>query len=165
MGFVHLRWFFFVHPKRWFLLRRISEPAINQQYHDGDSWNPRCGRGESQNIVEVHEKRAQTVGWVRMKSDPQLYRDYFINHDIRIPSLTNQDSMESRRVFFVAQLGYKSFPPWQFCENVTFFGMVSENVTRTQKRNRDLQGLGIKRSRLESPGPFFSLVFFAHSNL
>ena len=30
--------------------------------------------------------------------------DYIINHDIRIPSLTNQDSMESRRFFFVAQL-------------------------------------------------------------
>ena len=35
----------------------------------------------------------------------QLYRDYFINHEIRIPSLTNQDSMKSRfGFFFVAQL-------------------------------------------------------------
>ena len=35
-----------------------------------------------------------------MKYDPQLYRDCFINDEIRIPSLTNQDFMESRRFFF-----------------------------------------------------------------
>ena len=39
-----------------------------------------------------------------MKFPTQLYGDYFISHDIRIPFLTNQDSMESRRVFFVAHL-------------------------------------------------------------
>ena len=26
-----------------------------------------------------------------------VYRDYFINHDIRIPSLNNQDSMDCHR--------------------------------------------------------------------
>ena len=30
----------------------------------------------------------------------QLYGDYFISHDIRIPSLANQDSMESHKGFF-----------------------------------------------------------------
>ena len=30
----------------------------------------------------------------------QLYGDYFINHEIRIPSLTNQYFMESRSCFF-----------------------------------------------------------------
>ena len=35
-------------------------------------------------------------GW----NPTQLYGDYFINHEIRIPSLTNQDSMESRSFFF-----------------------------------------------------------------
>ena len=39
-----------------------------------------------------------------MKSYPVFCRDYFIHHEIRIPSLTNQDSMESKRLFFVAQL-------------------------------------------------------------
>ena len=34
----------------------------------------------------------------------QLYGDYFINHEIRIPSLTNQYFMESRSFFFVAQV-------------------------------------------------------------
>ena len=42
-------------------------------------------------------------GYLRYTEDytTQLYGDYFINHDIRIPSLTNQDSMESRAVFFL----------------------------------------------------------------
>ncbi len=31
---------------------------------------------------------------------PVIFHDYFINHETRIPSLTNQDSMESIRVFF-----------------------------------------------------------------
>ena len=34
----------------------------------------------------------------------QLYIEIIINHEIRIPELTNQDSMESRRVFFVAHM-------------------------------------------------------------
>ena len=36
----------------------------------------------------------------------QICGDYFINHEIRIPFLSNQDSMESmvRRFFFVAHL-------------------------------------------------------------
>ena len=29
-----------------------------------------------------------------MKNYPVIFQDYFISHDIRIPSLTNQDSME-----------------------------------------------------------------------
>ena len=30
----------------------------------------------------------------------QLYGDYFINHEIRIPFLNKQDSMESKAGFF-----------------------------------------------------------------
>ena len=35
---------------------------------------------------------------------PQLYRDYFINQYMDPGTLTNQDSMESNKVFFVAHL-------------------------------------------------------------
>ena len=39
----------------------------------------------------------------------QLYGDYFISHDIRIPSLANQDSMESHKGFLtVAHLLFRS---------------------------------------------------------
>ena len=34
------------------------------------------------------------------------YIGIIFNHEIRIPELTNQDSMESRRVFFVAQMRF-----------------------------------------------------------
>ena len=37
-----------------------------------------------------------------MSHTTQLYRDYFINHEIRIPSLTNQDFMESKAGFKVS---------------------------------------------------------------
>ena len=59
--------------------------------------------------LERPEKRAPK-GWLfgvdllGMTFPTQLYGDYFISHEIRIPSLTIQDSMESRRVFFVAHL-------------------------------------------------------------
>ena len=36
-----------------------------------------------------------------------LFHDYFINHEIRIPFLNNQYFMESKSVFFVAQV----YPP------------------------------------------------------
>ena len=39
----------------------------------------------------------------------QLYGDYFINHDIRIPSLNNQDSMERIRPGFFSWLNMESF--------------------------------------------------------
>ena len=43
----------------------------------------------------------------------QLYiGDYLFNHEIRIPELTNQDSMESRRVFFVAQMRFSGWLLW-----------------------------------------------------
>ena len=35
-----------------------------------------------------------------MEYCPVIFRDYFINHDIRIPFLNNQDFMESQVVFF-----------------------------------------------------------------
>ena len=35
-----------------------------------------------------------------------IYRDYFINHEIRIPLFNNQDSMESTWQFFVTFLGW-----------------------------------------------------------
>ena len=35
-----------------------------------------------------------------MSYPSQLYRDYLINHEIRIPFSTNQDSRESRMYFF-----------------------------------------------------------------
>ena len=37
---------------------------------------------------------------------PSYCRDYFINHEIRIPFLTNQDSMESKAGFFGPWLKY-----------------------------------------------------------
>ena len=42
---------------------------------------------------------------------------------------------------------------WQFCENVTFFWMVSENVTRTNSKVVKVtnpQCLGLTRSRIET---------------
>ena len=47
------------------------------------------------------KKRAP--GWLRYIGDellPSFYRDYFISHEKRIPSLPNQDFMESNKVFF-----------------------------------------------------------------
>ena len=53
-----------------------------------------------------HEKRAP--GWLGYIGDytTQLYGDYFINHEIRIPIEINQYFMESKgpRVFFAAQM-------------------------------------------------------------
>ena len=41
-----------------------------------------------------HEKKGPWLFMVyRASKTTQLYRDYFINHEIRIPSLTNQDSI------------------------------------------------------------------------
>ena len=50
-------------------------------------------------------KKGPLVGWV-IHGDDKLpsYIGIIINHEIRIPSLTIQDSMESRSVFFVAQM-------------------------------------------------------------
>ena len=47
-------------------------------------------------------KKGPLVGWVIYRGlyITQLYRDYFINHEIRIPFFTNQDSMESGSFFF-----------------------------------------------------------------
>ena len=52
-------------------------------------------------IQVSNEKRAPgCLGYIGDGNPTQLYRDYFINHEIRMPSLTNQDSMESKSVFF-----------------------------------------------------------------
>ena len=47
-----------------------------------------------------------------MKSYTQLCGDYFINHEMRIPSFTNQDSMESKRVFCSWLLGASACQLW-----------------------------------------------------
>ncbi len=44
------------------------------------------------------------VGIYRGWKTTQLYGDYFINHEIRIPSLNNQDSMESTALKLTASL-------------------------------------------------------------
>ena len=50
---------------------------------------------------EVHEKRVPgCLGYLLGRNTTQLNGDYFINHDRRIPSLNNQDSMESTMFFF-----------------------------------------------------------------
>ena len=52
-------------------------------------------------------------------------------------------------------------PTWQFCDFRDLFGMVSSRDPNS-KANRDLQRSGIKRSRIESPGSWFS--FFSRVN-
>ena len=45
---------------------------------------------------EAHLSSFQNLGWlgyIRDDIPTQLYWDYFISYDIRIPSLTNQDSI------------------------------------------------------------------------
>ena len=71
--------------------------------HSGTSWSAtwrfccRHSRGHDIYLVKL-------AGW----NVTQLYWD-FIKHDIRIPSLSNQDFMESKPAFFVVDMMFVSF--------------------------------------------------------
>ena len=60
-------------------------------------------------------KKPWLVGLYKGFYYPIIYRDCFINHEIRIPKKTNQDFMESSKVFFfVAQLQSQDVSPATF---------------------------------------------------
>ena len=65
-------------------------------------------------------------------STTQFCGDYFINHDIRIPSLNNQDSMESKAGFqFVTQLLVVCCCPPRGPSSVRTFGRSPAAIMRT----------------------------------
>ena len=76
----------------------------------------KTGQSLSKISLTHHLSNEKNPGWLGYIGDeilPSYIGDYFINHEIRIPSLTIQYFMESKgpRVFFVAHLCRPSFPP------------------------------------------------------
>ena len=70
-------------------------------------------QGASANAQQFKKGPVFVACWVYMRRNSTspvmwgLMIIYFINHNLRIPSLNNQDSMESKKVFFIAQLENK----------------------------------------------------------
>ena len=87
----------------------------------------------------MSNEKNRKVGWVFVGDEilPSYIGHYFINHEIRIPSLTIQDSIESRRVFFVAQVLVE---PTHLKKNMLvkldqFFGSFSARFRVKTKKN------------------------------
>ena len=91
-------------------------------------------------------KKTLVICWVYKGWHPtQVYGDYFINHEIRIPSFTNQDSMESNKGFFRGSDGLSTLwtqdfgvgiksqddQPWNLCPNHLLF-YVGNVVPQTE---------------------------------
>ena len=94
-------------------------------------------------------------------STTQFCGDYFINHDIRIPSLNNQDSMESKAGFqFLTQLFVVCCCPPRGPSSVRTFGRSPAAIMRT-----GCQWRGWKCDRKKHVGSFVGLVLvmFCHN--
>ena len=108
--------------KRWTF---SSQPTLQQTSESSSApWlcDPLDHRVLGESIFGGHlgnEKRVtlvKVVCWVFFGDEILASYGYFMNHEIRIPSLNNQDSMESRRFFFVAQVAAFCFSTGQsFC--------------------------------------------------
>ena len=90
----------------------LSEPSTfagsEMSYRELEAWFRKKNVDESWTQLS-NEKKVTWLFRVNYRGElytVQLCGDYFINHEIRIPSLHNQDSIESRAGFFCSWLNW-----------------------------------------------------------